>query len=242
MAFPPAALEDAFTRADGNIDADLTSVGGWTWASPMHTGNSNRRIVSNTCAPNAAAAQYDNCCINHDFGSDIRVSLTITTIATSNGDYFRLDFRIPYTSFPTAYGASSTYYSLQFNRTATNDVFTIVRTIAGGDVDLTPVSGSEDIGGEWGVGDEVAVECYEEGGATVIKVYRKPSGGSWTTLATYSDSQAGRPSGSKVGLEGLGPTAGTPSVWIVDDLGVELYSVPGPSTATLRVIRSGWRW
>jgi hypothetical protein len=223
-SFPPAVEEDNFDRADGDIDGDTTSGGGWTWASPMHSGDSNRRIVSNACAANGSAQQFDNACINHDFGSDIRVSYRITTIGGSSGDSFNVCVRIPYSAFPASFGAASDYYRLDISQLGGNDNFSVYRVLNGGFTQLTPVSGSETIPGDWAVNDEVAFECYEEGGATKLKVYRKPAAGIWALAATYSDSTVGRPTaGQKVAIEGDSNVGSDPSNWIIDNLGVETY-------------------
>lgn len=221
MPFPPATLQDHFNRADGSIDGDLTSVGGWTWASPMHSGDAATRVASNLCVANTASARYDNACINHDFGSDLRASLTLDTLPTvTNNDSVSILLRVPYSSFPFSYGTGSTYYAVRFSSVSgtNNDDLYIDRYIDGSGTRLLNYGSW----GDYGAGDEVAVEIREVAGSTVITVYRKPSGGSWAVFNSYTDSTAGRPlAGKKVGIEHDGGAASTPSAWKVDDFGVE---------------------
>lgn len=146
MAFPTTSLLDDFDRAD---NADL----GTNWTTPVYTGTSNLRIVTNRAGYNIAdAAERSEYWNVQTFGPDSEVWVTMQTKPTGNGNFCGLFVRI------ADAGGAADGYVLAFITDAAADIWRLYRLDNGAftqiDTDTSEGADGDGIGLE-AIGDQI---------------------------------------------------------------------------------------
>lgn len=165
MAFPTTSILDDFNRADENPLA-----GGWS-SGPVWYGDPLHKLVSNQAAA-VTGGPFHDAVWGTTFAADQEIYVTVATVTnlTSIALYARL------TGENTS-GYTNAYFSVDFNNST-------------GNVSLQHYDGSEtvldtaNISGGLASGDSIGMECI----GTSIKVYHKPSAGSWTEICSGTSS------------------------------------------------------
>ncbi len=183
MAFPTTGILDAFTRAD---NADL----GTNWTTPTLEGDLPMEIVSNqagySIADNSFRDEYWNAAT---FGPDCEVYYTVATKPlVTTPVYMFLRLQSPGTS-----GVDG-YYCEIINEVATDDGG-IYRLDNGA---FTQLGAS--LSQEWTDGDGLGLEAI----GSAIKAYRRSSG-TWSELASRTDSTYGSAGNIGIGIQGNTP-------------------------------------
>lgn len=221
MAWPPPLMDD-FTGSNGSIDGRTVSAGGYTWEAPALSGHVAAQISSNALA--GLGGEDRSALIVEDIAPDCQVACRIVTTA---GNPVYLYASIQEDSFPVV---SGNFYYLKLLPTADADTWQTFRVVSGSGTRITAGNGFE-----WASGDEAGMELVEAGGQTVINVYRKPSGGSWSLISTGYDSNASRATGA--GHVGIEIDNGA---WVIEDF---RFSIPtgggGAGTANMLTLGVG---
>lgn len=166
MAFPTTSVLDSFTRADGALGAN--------WGTPVTSGNPACKVATNQIAPNVDTGNSpyaDGYWSAATFGPDSECYATVTSVANAA--------RALYARVVNPGNASTLAgYDLQssFGAVTTWGLYEItnnVETLMGATFTQT-VSANDAIG----------IDCI----GTTIAAHYKASGGSWTTLASRTNS------------------------------------------------------
>lgn len=174
MAFPTTSVLDNFTGTDGT-DLPVYSA---NWAQ-SNTNWPNLEIQANAATGTVSSAVQADHWTAATFGPDSEAFVTITTKPSAGSwDFVQVMARLQ------GVGGADTVdgYDCYMNVAAGTDVAGIER-IDNGVFTLLGAEASQ----EWAAGDALGLEII--GTTSNIKMYRKPSGGSWAQLgSTQSDS------------------------------------------------------
>lgn len=202
MAFPTTGILDNFNRANaGTLGAN--------WS--VYWSNINWEINSNA-ARGAAVAWFGNYYNVATYGADAEVFITITQ---RPGADLELDVRIGGTP-----GSSPNSYACVFNDGAAG-THRIYR-VSSGSGTVLGASFSQTLA----VGDSIGLEVI----GSTIKAYYKPSGGSWTELASRTDTT--HSGAGYLAVSGLPDGLGTSAIIWDDFGGGTVVAGSGPVTVT----------
>ncbi|MDF2751664.1 MAG: putative Ig protein [Gaiellaceae bacterium] len=181
----PPPLLDSFTGTDGDIDGRV--AGDRIWESPGISGSAAAQIGTNRFAGSAGANR--SAALVGEQGEGQQAAATIVGTPTSNNVYIYLRAgsggTLPLASLSGHYRAVPI-----IGAGASDDELRITRNIGGSDVVVLNATGT---GFDWADGDAFGMSLVEEGGATMVRAYRKPSGGSWGLIGSFADTTGSRP-------------------------------------------------
>ena len=164
MAFPVTSILDDFNRANEDPLAGGWSSGPFWYGDPLH------KLVSNQAT--AQGNGFHDMVWGTDFAADQEIYVTIATVTNLTG----IALYARATGVNTS-GYTNAYFYADFNNST-------------GNVSLEHYDGSEtvldtaNISGGLASGDSIGMECI----GTSIKVYHKPSAGSWTEICSGTSS------------------------------------------------------
>jgi hypothetical protein len=158
MAFPTTSVLDAFTRANGALGA--------SWTNGFYGDGSNLQVNSNQLANSAAG--YSSAEYNTAYGPDVELYLTLPTMDTAA--FYFLSVRKGGTL------GSPTGYYLEINQFGNK----LVRMDGGGTETPLGANFTQAVAS----GDSVGLSVV----GSTITAYYKAAAGSWTIIATRTDS------------------------------------------------------
>lgn len=168
MAFPTTPILDDFTRADEN------PLARWWSPNPVWNGDALCKIVSNELAPVGTSPANNDCLYSTGFRRDQEIYVTVANVSGINtlGLYVRTN---QYNSATFV----NTDYHVDF-LPLTSEVKIWRQSISPAAAQL----GATITGVSISNGDSVGVSAI----GSTIEAWKKPSGGSWTSLGSRTDS------------------------------------------------------
>lgn len=214
MAFPTTTVKDDFNRANE------TPIGG-NWSGPMFTAENPLNLSSNQlAAPGGGGNSYWSA---SQFGEDSEIFATLTVVP-GNANFFNLFART--TNIPT----SPTCYMVRwiYNNAGTDTIRVFKRVGSSSQL-------GADISQDLAVGDRLGLEVTGNS-TTTLNVYLSVAGGSWSNIATRTDSTSPITGAGYLGVEW------TDNLGRLDDFGGGTVSTGSGAPGDLRLLRSGLRW
>lgn len=189
MAFGDSGILDNFNRANGALGA--------SWSSPVYSGDGALVVSGNQCTPNAAG--FHDSAWGTSFSANQEVFATVVS-KNANTDLMYLFARLVNLN-----GASLDGYILIITVASGTDTWEIRRIDNAVETTLG-ASFTQEIG----AGDAIGLRCN----GTSIEAWYRASGGSWTRLATRTDSTY-----NASGQIGLGANTASTPLPVFDDFG-----------------------